>query len=240
MLTIFAALFGATVLIPLFAQTVMGYSAQKAGELLSLGGFALIFFMPLVGFLVARVDSRYLIAIGLGTSAFALFSMTRLYLGIDCGTLALWRTYQAISMAFIFVPINVIAYAGMRPEVSNQVSALINLMRNMGGSIGISAVTTLIARRAQVHQAYLARNTFEYNPVLQQTLSQMTDHFGARMGSTEALKQAYGRIYGAVLQQATVLAYIDTFFIMATICVLVVGLLFLVKKVKTGQTSMAH
>jgi MFS transporter, DHA2 family, multidrug resistance protein len=84
-------------------------------------------------------------------------------------------------------------------------------MRNVGGSIGISAVTTLVVRRQQVHQHYLARNTFESNPDLQQVLTQMTARFQARTGSAEAMRQAYGRIYGLVQRQTSVLAYIHTF-----------------------------
>jgi MFS transporter, DHA2 family, multidrug resistance protein len=164
MLMLGATLYGTTVLIPQFLQTQMGYSAQKAGEVLSPGGFLVLLMMPAVGFLVSRVDARYLIAAGFLTVGYALFRMTDLTLGIDYHTAMLWRCYQAAGMAFLFVPINTIAFVGTPPEASNQVSGLLNLMRNLGGSVGISAVTTLIARRQQEHQFYLARNTFAANP----------------------------------------------------------------------------
>jgi DHA2 family multidrug resistance protein len=86
--------------------------------------------------------------------------MTNPNLGIDYRTAALWRIYQAAGIAFLFVPINTISYTGMPPQASNQISGLVNLMRNMGGSIGISAATTLIARHQQIHQFHLVRNTF--------------------------------------------------------------------------------
>ena len=164
MLMLGATLYGTTVLIPQFLQTQMGYSAQKAGEVLSPGGFLVLLMMPAVGFLVSRVDARYLIAAGFLTVGYALFRMTDLTLGIDYHTAMLWRCYQAAGLAFLFVPINTIAFVGTPPEASNQVSGLLNLMRNLGGSVGISAVTTLIARRQQEHQFYLARNTFAANP----------------------------------------------------------------------------
>jgi DHA2 family multidrug resistance protein len=160
MLTLGIALFGTTVLIPLFLQTQMGYTAQKAGEVLSPGGFAILLLMPLVGFLVSRVDARFLIGIGFLSTGLALFHMTNPNLGIDYRTAALWRIYQAAGIAFLFVPINTISYTGMPPQASNQISGLVNLMRNMGGSIGISAATTLIARHQQIHQFHLVRNPF--------------------------------------------------------------------------------
>jgi MFS transporter, DHA2 family, multidrug resistance protein len=240
MLTLGAALYGSTVLIPLFLQTEMGYSAQKAGEVLSPGGFLILLFMPLVGFLVSRVDARYLIATGFVIVAFALFRMTDLTLGIDYRTAMLWRCYQAAGMAFLFVPINTISFTGMPPEASNQVSGLMNLMRNLGGSVGISAATTLIARRQQVHQVYLARNTFESNPQLQHALIGITHRLSPTLGTAEAMKRAYGQIYGSVQRQAAVLAYIDTFWIMGTLCLLAIGLLFLARKNKPGAGAMAH
>jgi DHA2 family multidrug resistance protein len=240
MLVIFAALFGATVLIPQFAQTQLGYTAQKAGELLSPGGFVLMLIMPLAGVLVKRVDARYLIGFGLLAAAFAQFSLTHLYLGIDFKSLVVWRIYQASAMAFIFVPINVIAFTDMPPEASNQVSALTNLMRNMGGSIGISAVTTIVARRQQVHQLYLSRNTFQYNPHLQQLVTQLTTHLSARTNATAATRQAYGQVYENIQRQAAALAYIDAFLVMGTLCAAAIPILFFAKKVKPGQAAVGH
>jgi len=161
MLLVFSSLLGATLLIPQFAQIALGYSAEEAGELLSPGGFAILAVMPIVGFLSPRVDARLLIGFGLLIVSAALLRMTQLTLDIDYRTLMLWRVYQAVGMGFVFVPVNTLAYTDMRPESSNQVSAMTNLMRNVGGSIGISTVTTLIARGAQAHQDYLARNTFQ-------------------------------------------------------------------------------
>jgi MFS transporter, DHA2 family, multidrug resistance protein len=239
-MVIFAALLGTTVLIPQFAQSEIGYTAQKAGELLTPGGFAIILLMPLVGFLVRKVDARYLIAIGCFIMAFSLFRMTDLIANIDFRSLMLWRVFQACAMAFLFVPINTMAFTDMPPGASNQVSAMTNLMRNIGGSIGISAVTTLVQRREQVHQYYLAKNTYEYSPQLQQLLSQLTERLGERTGQTEALRQAYGEIYRFIQLQASVLAYIDTFWILGGFCLVAVLLLFFAKKTKPGSAAAAH
>jgi DHA2 family multidrug resistance protein len=240
MLILGITLFGTTVLIPQFLQVEMGYTAQKAGEVLTPGGVAILIMMPIVGFLVSRVDPRLLIGAGFAATAMALFHMTNLNLAIDQGTAIKWRIYQALGMAFLFVPINTISFAGIPPTASNQVSGMINLMRNLGGSIGISAVTTLLARRQQVHQLYLSRNTSIYGPRLEAALQQMTMHFRQRTGAAHALQQAHGQMYAIVQRQAAVLSYIDTFWIMGTLCLLAILLLFFAKRTKPGQAAMAH
>jgi MFS transporter, DHA2 family, multidrug resistance protein len=240
MLVVFASLLGATLLIPQFAQTILGYTAQKAGEVLSVGAVGILLFMPLVGFLSSRVDARLLIGGGLIVISLALFRMTNIVLGVDYHTLMMWRVFQSIGMAFVFVPVNTLAYTDMPAGASNQVSAMVNLMRNMGGSIGISAVTTLLARRQQVHQDYLAHNTYQYNPQLQQLLAQITSRAAARTGSADAMKQAYGRVYHIVQAQAAVLAYVDIFWILGAACALAIGLLFFAKRNKPGQAAMGH
>jgi DHA2 family multidrug resistance protein len=240
MLTLGVALFGTTVLIPQFVQVELGYSAQKAGEVLSPGGFAILLLMPLVGYLVSHVDARYLIAGGFITVALALFHMTHWTLGIDYRTAMMARVYQALGIAFLFVPINTISYAGMPPQASNQVSAMINLMRNMGGSIGISVVTTLLVRRAQVHQVYLSAHTYAANPRVREMIAGATAQLIPRSGQALATRQAYGLLYMQVQRQATMLAYIDTFRIMGVLCVLAIGLLFFARKIKPGAAAMGH
>jgi DHA2 family multidrug resistance protein len=240
MLTLGISLFGTTVLIPQFVQSLLGYTAQKAGEVLSPGGFAILVLMPLVGFLVSRVDARYLIASGFIICALALFHMTHWTLGIDYRTAMLARVYQAMGMAFLFVPINTISYAGMPPQASNQVSAMINLMRNLGGSIGISLVTTMLARRTQVHQAYLTANTYAANPRIQEALAGIAGQLGARSGPVQAARQAYGVLAAQVMRQATMLSYIDVFRLMGIICLAAMLLLFFAKKIKPGRAAMGH
>ena len=240
MLVVFAALLGSTVMLPLFLQTQLGYTAELAGEALSPGGFAVLLFLPLVGWLVTRVDTRILVSIGLLISGWGLLRLTHLYLGVDFGTVIWWRVLQVSGMGFLFVPINTISYNGMRPEDSNQVSAMVNLSRNMGGSLGISAATTLLARRQQIHQDYLVKRAFEGSPQLQNLLSAMTKQFHTFSGAAQALQQAYGAVYGMIQRQAAVLAYDDVFRIMGTICLLAIVIVWFAKKAKPGQAAMGH
>ncbi len=111
-----------------------------------------------------------------------MFHMTSLYLGIDFRTAMMYRVYQSIGLAFLFVPINTLCYVGVPQEQNNQISSMINLMRNLGGSFGISFVATMLARRAQVHQTNLAAHTVNSNQ-MQSMLHCLTGIYAARLGS---------------------------------------------------------
>src|SRR6201984_317603 len=145
------ALLGSTLLLPLFLQTLMGYTAELAGMALSPGGFAIMVLMPLVGWLLSRYDARYLLLLGLSTLSASLFHMTNFNLDIDFKTAVWARVIQAVGLAFLFVPINTAAYAYFPRGQNNEGSGLLNLARNIGGSVGISFVTTMLDRRTQKH-----------------------------------------------------------------------------------------
>src|SRR5262249_45839728 len=139
---------------------MMGYTAQQAGMALSPGGFTVMLLMPLVGTLIGRVDARKMLAFRVTVISISLFYMSHtLYTGRDFSTAVSLRVAQAVGMPCIFVPINTLAYVGVPLEKNNAVSGIINLSRNMGGDIGIALVTTLLARRSQVHQVALSGYT---------------------------------------------------------------------------------
>jgi MFS transporter, DHA2 family, multidrug resistance protein len=235
------ALMSSTVLIPLFLQTMMGYTAEKAGLVLMPGGFAIIAVMPLVGFLLGRYDARKLLLFGFGMLSIALFYMTDFNLSIDFNHAAWARVIQAMGLAFLFVPINTAAYAFLPKEKNNQASGLINLARNVGGSVGISFVTTMLARRAQYHQAVLASHV---NAGSGRLLAML--HSAERMliahGSTayQASRQAYGLVSGMIAQQATMLAYIDDFWLVGVCVVVMIPFVFFMRKTKPGGPIAVH
>jgi MFS transporter, DHA2 family, multidrug resistance protein len=240
MFTLGAVLYGTTVLIPQFLETVMGYTAQRAGMALSPGGLVVMAMMPIVGTLVSRVDPRKLITAGFIALALSMFHMSSLYLGIDFRTAMLYRIYQSIGLAFLFVPINTICYVGVPQEQNNQISSMINLTRNLGGSFGISFVTTMIARRAQVHQTFLAAHLSNSNHT-QAVLHGLSAKYALRLGSgPAALQHAYAAIYGTMQQQAAVLGYKDTVLAMAALTVLVMPLVLLARKPKPGEVHTGH
>jgi DHA2 family multidrug resistance protein len=225
-------LFGTTVLLPQLMQTLLGYSAKDAGMAISPGGLVIMAFMPLVGYLVTRIDARLLIAFGLAVTSWALYHMSGFSLDMDFGELVYARMYQSIGIAFLFVPINTVAYAFMPPNKSNAVSALINLGRNVGGSVGISLVTFMLARRAQVHQSMLIGNLNPYNDRFRQALHGATQTFlAAGSSSSTASAQAYAQLYGSVQRQSSMLAYIDCFSLLAILFAGLIPFVFIVKKV---------
>ena len=148
-------LFGTTVLIPQFVQSLLGYTAELAGLVISPGGVMVMLMMPIVGFLVSRVDPRWMIVYGFAISSLALFTMLDLDIGASYWHIALLRVFQAAGLAFLFIPINTLSYSGIPIQKNNDVSGLTNLARNIGGSMGTAFVVTLLARRQQFHQARL-------------------------------------------------------------------------------------
>jgi len=138
---------------------MMGYSAEKAGEVLSPAGSLLMVLFPIAGLPSTKVDPRWMIAAGFGMTSVALYHITHLSLAIDFRTIMLWRMYQMSGLAFIFIPISILSYVGVPPEKNNQISGISNFIRNLGGSVGISTLTTSLARQSQVHQTNLVAHT---------------------------------------------------------------------------------
>jgi DHA2 family multidrug resistance protein len=241
MLTLGMSLYGSTVLLPLYQQSIMHYTAMQSGMALSPGGVLIICLLPAVGVMVSRVDARKMIAFGfLVLSASMFYMTTHLYEGIDFAMAVKLRMYQSVGMAFLFVPINTLVYSGVPLEKNNQVSGIVNLSRNMGGDIGIAFVTTLIARRAQFHQSNMSSGTNNYNPAFTYKLNAITQgiqHTGA--SATDATKKALAAMYGQLVQQATTLAFLDALKVLAIVTTLMIPLLLLTQKPKTGA-AMGH
>jgi DHA2 family multidrug resistance protein len=229
------ALFGSTVLIPQYLQTLLGYTAQQAGMALSPGGLVVMALMPLVGFLVTHYDARWLIAIGFIACSTALFHMLEMNLGLSFGEAVKLRVFQAAGIAFLFVPINTMSYVGVPRDKNNQVSGMVNLARNVGGSVGISIVETLLAQRSQKHQSDLASHLTTTSQAFQNQLSAITQAMTrAGYSAADASERAYRLVYGRVQQQAAALAYNDVIFIFAIACGIMVPLAFLMQKNRPG------
>jgi len=235
------ALLGSTLLLPLFMQTMLGYTAERSGMALSPGGFSIMLMMPLVGFLLSRYSPRWLMIFGLTMLSLSLFHMTTFDLGVDFRTVMLARVFQSVGLAFLFVPINTAAYAFLPREKNNAASGLMNLARNVGGSVGISFVTTMLARRAQVHQARLTENLSAANPQFQKMLHGMPGMFqGEGSGPGTALQRTYAVMQGNVIRQSTMLAYIDNFWLLGVVIICLIPCVFLMKKSKPGGGIAVH
>ncbi len=234
-------LFSSLVMMPLFLQSLLGYTAENAGLVLSGGGLILLVLMPIVGVLSNKIPARYLVAFGwLILSGAMFYSTQRLDLDISFRSASLLRIIQVFGLGFLFVPINLSAYVGMPPEKSGSVAGLVNFMRNIGSSVGTSVVTTLIARRAQVHQVYLAAHVAAGQPAFQRSAGGLAAHVAtSSVGPADASKHAYALLYQSVLAQASTLAYIDTFRFLSIAAGIMFLLSFALKKNKPGGQRVA-
>lgn len=232
-------LFSTLVMIPEFLQTLVGYTAELAGLVLSASGFVLLLMMPVVGRLTTKVQSRYLIAAGWCALAIGLYySAYRTDLLISF-RFAMWlRVAQVIGIGFLFVPITMAGYIGIPAEKGNAVSGIINFMRNIGSSIGTSIVTTMLARRSQYHQQVLVGHITPDTPVFRGVLNALT-HAIAHSGLSphDARLQAIARLYAQVNRQAHTLAYLDTFWVLAALSGVMFVLAFFLKKNDPGAAG---
>ncbi len=227
-------LFGTTVMIPQFVQSLLGYTAEQAGLVISPGGVTVMLMMPVVGFLVSRVDARWMIVYGFSVSAAALFTMLTLNLGVSYSYVAWLRVFQAAGLAFLFIPINTLSYTGIPMTKNNDVSGLTNLARNIGGSVGTAFVVTWLARRQQFHQDRLGAWISQNSATLQSQLDGMGRYLLEHGGKVSSLAQgksmAQGNLYSQLLRQATMLAYLDVIKVLALTMLCLIPLVFLMKR----------
>ena len=196
----------------------------------------MLLLMPVAGMVTGLMQPKYWIAIGIGAIAFSMWYSTSLVPDASFGYFALVRILQVIGLPFLFIPINTIAYDGLAANKSSEGSALINVARNLGGSIGVSLANTELLQRSQFHQSRLVENTIPSSPVFQSTVKQMTQYF-TQQGAppTEAQAHAYGYIGQLINGQASLLAYIDVFHTWAIFAaILVPVVLLLIRRVSTG------
>ncbi len=220
---------GSTYLLPAYAQNVMGYRATEAGEIIAPGGILLMLLFPVIGRVVSKIDLRIMIGFGICTAGFALWWMTNFYLQASFWVLALGRIMQAMGLACLFLPINSLAFRDVPKDRTNYASALINLARNFGGSVGISVASTLVTRREQFHQARIVEHLQPLDPAFSHFTTQLS-HAAATTQGTEPL----ARVFQLAREQIMVLSYIDAFKFFA---VAFLALLPLLLFVKPGSTT---
>lgn len=205
----FFAFFGSIVLLPMFLQNLMGYTSYLAGLVLGPSGAIMLLILPVVGKLTEKVDARLLLCFGLTVSGLSLVFMSRFTLQIDIGTAILGRNIQAVGIAFFFVPLSFLTMSSLSRASMNNASALFSLLRNLGGSFGTAFVTTLLARRAQIHQNHLVEHLTPYDTAFTQARDALRHYMG--LDPIEAA----GLIYRAMQQQAGYMAYVDVFHVQA-------------------------
>ena len=241
MLAVGAILFGSTQILPQLMQTTFGYTAYLSGLALMPGGLAMLVIMPLAGQITNWIQPKYLIAFGLCVIAVAMWHMTSLDADVGFGWFGWARVYQMIGLPFLFIPINTAAYADLPPQKTNQASSLINVARNLGGSVGISLANTEIAQQTQVNHANLAAHVTPTSHAYQQVTQQAAAYFAAHGESAyRAQHLAIGWIGQVIEQQASLLAYVDIFWLAAAFAALMAPLaLLLLRRVDTSHAAPA-
>jgi DHA2 family multidrug resistance protein len=236
------SLYATTLLIPQYVQTLMGYTAELAGLVLSPAGLMMMCMMPVVGILSGKVDPRKLIAYGFMMLTLSLVWMANLNLQLSYGQLVFMRIFQASGLAFLFIPINTIAYVGVKQSENNDVSGLTNLARNIGASCGTAFVSTMLIRRTASHESSMVRDLTPTNPGYRGWMKSLEGAFkggngtgpangtgghGASFGATHAA-QSY--IYNMMHRQAAALAYVDIIRYLTIFCACMLPLLFFIPK----------
>jgi MFS transporter, DHA2 family, multidrug resistance protein len=238
-----AGIYGLVTLLPLFYQELMGYTAFAAGWAVSPRGIGAICAMPIIGYLTAKMDNRWLIAFG-----FALFGAASLWFGEVNLSIGQWSFLWAILISgfgsgCVFVPLSTTAMAFLKNEEIGNASGLYNLFRNIGGSIGISVVNTIVSRHEQVHRNELAGSLNAARPSVRGAVEGMQQYLSVQGASgTTAVQRAYGLLNQTLNSQARLWSYVDDFRYMALACFACVPIVFTLKKAvaKKGVAPAAH
>jgi MFS transporter, DHA2 family, multidrug resistance protein len=235
-------LYGSTVLLPLLMQELLGYTATHAGVTNLPRGLASFLFMPIVGILTGKVDARKLLAVGLTATAGAMFAVS--FFSLDVGFWNFWwpLMLQGAGLGLIFVPLTTVTNDPIPLERMGNATSVFNLMRNLGSSVGISTVETLQFRHMQAHILYLGQHVNRTSLQTQQTLNGLRQMFMLRGADpVTAERQAVGAVWGMVEQQASMLSYNDVFRFLGGMFLIMLPLLFLMKRPRGGKgPAVAH
>jgi DHA2 family multidrug resistance protein len=229
-------IYGTTALLPLFLQTLMGYPALQSGLAVSPRGLGAMAASIMVGRLIGRVDSRVLIAAGFGVTAASALAYSRMNLDIAQRNVVWTSLMNGFAGPLMFVPLTTTAMGTLTRQQMGQGTGIFNLMRNIGASVGIATVTTLLTRGAQAHQARLVAHLTPYDPVYQRWLEDARARLAPQVGAAAADEAALGLLYRTLVRQATLLSFLDTFRLLSFLAMLCVPLVLLFRRVRTRPT----
>ena len=233
-------LFGTTQLIPQMLQQVLGYSALDAGLALTLGGIGTLIAVPIAGRLTGKIDVRIILITALLVQGAALWNLSHFDATISFRDAAVARLYQAMALPFLFVPINAVAYIGLPRASTGQASALLNVARNLGGTLGISSAQTLLAHFEQIHQSRLVEGLSPLNPNYNEWIAQAGGVAGSNVGDSQMT--TFGILYQTVQRQATMQAFISVFHTLMIVVLVLTPVVLLMRSSKSGggQGGAAH
>jgi DHA2 family multidrug resistance protein len=234
-------LYGTTAILPLFMQTLLGYTAVDAGIAMSPRGIGAFVATIIVGRLVGKIPNRLLIGFGFLLLAYSCVLLSRINLQVSMSSIVVPIIISGVAISSIFVPLTTSTMGTLSQEQIGNASGIFNLMRNVGGSVGIALITTLVARTTQVNQMLLSTHTSRFNPVFQQKLAAITAGLSQHGSQWEAMKRAPRILMGILQQQSALLSYVQNFRMFALACLVTAPLVFLFKKVaKPSGPIAAH
>lgn len=226
-------LYSSIMLIPLFLQTLMGYSATDAGMVMAPGGVATLITMPFVGAMLGKRDGRKIVLAGLLIGATAMFIMQGLNLEASYWSFVWPRIVLGIGLAMVFVPLTTVTLSAISRQEMGNATGVFNLLRNIGGSVGIAIAATLLARFSQLYQTSLVPHINQYSPLFQMRFNALKQTLIAKgMEATQADQAAMSMLYGMVRKHAAALAYNRIFFIIGLAFLAIIPLLLLLKRPK--------
>jgi DHA2 family multidrug resistance protein len=241
----FFNLFASIVLLPIYLQTLMGYTSFLAGLVLGPGGISTMFSLLIAGRLVTRVNPKGLLAFGIVICAYATHLMSQFNLQAGFATVIWPRLVLGIGMGFLFIPLTTLTFATIRKEAMGNATAIFNLLRNLGGSFGVAFVTTILSRRAQFHQSHLIEHLTPFDTPYQITSQQSAQILDYR-GFESSLSQygGLGVIYKELLRQASMMSFNDAFYLTALLMISILPLVLLMKRPKDASqkqgTEISH
>jgi MFS transporter, DHA2 family, multidrug resistance protein len=234
-----AVVYGMVTILPLFYQELLGYTALSSGIVVAPRGIGAIFAMPLVGVMAAHVDNRKLIAIGFAGAGICNLWLGTANLAIGPNSMFWAITLTGFFVGFVFVPLATVAVGTLRIEQMGNASGIYNLFRNVGGSVGISVVNTLVARHEQLHRTELSHSLSLQNPVLHQAIARLQELMAYHADAVTALDRAHKLVENLLNQQAALWSYVDDFRYLAILCFLSAPIAFALRRVarRPGQVA---
>jgi DHA2 family multidrug resistance protein len=233
MLFIFFNLFSSIVLLPIYLQTLMGYTSFVAGLVLGPGGIASMITMLIAGKLVTKINPKAILAFGIAIASYSIYLMSQFNLQADFNTIFWPRVVMGAGMGFLFIPLTTLTLSSIRKEEMGNATAIFNLLRNLGGSFGVAFITTMLARRAQFHQVHLIEHLTPFDRNFQIALPNISQILQGRWFIPSLSDQgSLGLIYGEVIRQASMLSFNDAFYLLSTMIMVILPLVLLTKKGK--------
>jgi MFS transporter, DHA2 family, multidrug resistance protein len=233
-------MYGSLVLLPIMLQTLLGYPALQAGIAMSPRGIGAFIMMPITGLMTGRFDPRKLLGAGLIIGGMTLLWLSNLNLQAGYWDIFWPQLVQGAGMSLLFVPLTTVAMAPIPRERMGNATSLFNLMRNIGGSVGIAVTGTMLARNQQAATALLGANVTPYDAASQTMLAQMR---GAMMAAgtdaVTAMNRAYAAVFGLVVKQAAMVAFVGIFQLMGIIFLALVPLVLIMQRPKQGAAVSA-